>query len=94
MESMVNYMKGEDVMTCADLIIYILQNDLINEPVFKDGKFVGFVTENEVAIKMGVGVATVRVWMVQEKLDHIHIGDTVYIPANYEPKLREKLNAK
>lgn len=81
-------------MTCADLIIYILQNDLINEPVFKDGKFVGFVTENEVAAKMGVGVATVRVWIMQEKLEAFRVEDTIYIPANYEPKLREKLDDK
>ena len=77
-------------MTGKDLIIYILENDLENEPVFKDGKFIGFVTAGEVAIKMNVGVATVHAWIKQNRLDSITIGDTVYIPANFELKGVEK----
>jgi hypothetical protein len=44
-------------MTGRDLIVYILQNNLENEPVFKDGKFIGFMTEGEAAEKFDVGVA-------------------------------------
>jgi excisionase family DNA binding protein len=70
-------------MTGKDLILYILQNDLEDEPVFKDGKLLGFVTAGEVAAKMDVGVATVYVWLHQKRLDGIFIGGKIYIPANF-----------
>ena len=80
-------MKGGLSMTGKDLIIYILENDLEDEPVFQHGKFIGFVTAGEVAEKLEVGVATVYVWVYQKRLDGILIGGTLYIPADY--KLRE-----
>jgi excisionase family DNA binding protein len=70
-------------MTGKDLILYILQNDLEDEPVFKDGKLLGFVTAGEVAAKMDVGVATVYVWLHQKRLDGIFIGGKINIPANF-----------
>jgi excisionase family DNA binding protein len=70
-------------MTGKDLILYILQNDLEDEPVFKDGKLLGFVTAGEVAAQMDVGVATVYVWLHQKRLDGIFIGGKIYIPANF-----------
>ena len=47
-------------MTGRDLIIYILQNNLEDEEIFKDGKFIGFVTLNEAAVRLNVGVETVK----------------------------------
>ena len=41
-------------MTGRDLIIYIMQNNLEDEVVLKDGFFVGFMDENEAAAKFGV----------------------------------------
>ena len=73
-------------MTCKDLIAYILANNLENEPVFKDGKFVGFITAGEAAAKMNVGVATICVWVAQNRLDGILLGDRLYISANCELK--------
>ena len=73
-------------MTCKDLIAYILENNLENEPVFTDGKFVGFITAGEAAQKMNVGMATVCVWVAQKRLDGILIGDVLYIPANCKLK--------
>ena len=35
-------------MTGRELILYILQNGLENEEVFKDGIFVGFIPEEEI----------------------------------------------
>jgi predicted transcriptional regulator len=71
-------------MTGRDLIIYILSNNLEDEPVFKDGKLLGFVTAGEVAAQMDVGIATVYVWLYQKRLDGILIGNTIYIPADFE----------
>ena len=82
--------KGETVMTGRDLIIYILQNHLEDEPIFKDGKFVGFITDSEAAEKIGVGVSTIHAYIFQRKIDGLLIGNKVYIPANFESFLKEK----
>lgn len=66
-------------MTGRDLIIYILQNNLEDEPVFKDGIFLGLLTESEAATKFNVGVATIRCWFEMGMLNGIKIGDEIYI---------------
>lgn len=72
------------MMTGRDLILYILQNGLEDEPVFdyKTHKFLGFMTISEAAVKFDVGVATVWVWIEQGWLSYIRLGDMIYIPAN------------
>lgn len=78
-------------MTGKDLIMYILENNLENEPVFKDGKPLGCMTEMEAAIKFGVGLSTVRMWANMEHIKSIKIGETLYIPANTEdPRLKNR----
>ena len=72
-------------MTGRDLIIYILKNNLENELVFKDGKFIGYMTVEEAARKMDVGIATIYALINLEMLDCIIIGDVAFIPANFEP---------
>lgn len=74
-------------MTCKDLIAYILANNLENEPVFKDGRLVGFITAGEAAEKFNVGLATICVWVSRKQLDGVLIGDRLYIPATSEVKL-------
>lgn len=69
-------------MTGRDLIVYILQNNLEDELVFQNGKFLGFMTEDEAAVKFNVGLATVRVWVAAGALHGVRLGNIVYIPAN------------
>lgn len=69
-------------MTGRDLIIYILTNNLENEPVFKDGKFVGLMSIEDAAVKFGVGVETVRALCMMGRIKGIILGDTIYIPCN------------
>ena len=69
-------------MKGRDLIIYILDNHLEDEPIFQDGTFVGFISEGEAAVKFGVGVATIRVWVNNDMLPGVRIGEQIYIPAN------------
>lgn len=71
-------------MTGRDLIIYILSNNLENEPIFKDGKVLGFMTEVEAASKFNVGIATIKVWCECDIIDHVKIGNILYIPVNAE----------
>ena len=65
-------------MTGKELILYILQNNLEDTIVMKDGFFVGFMTESEAAVKFGVGVETIRAWYYCEMLKGTQIGDSLY----------------
>ena len=69
-------------MTGRDLMIYILQNGLENEPVCSNGSILGFMTVSEAAMKFDVGVATVEVWYGLGMIDGITLGNTLFIPAN------------
>lgn len=71
-------------MTGRDLILHILKNNLENEPVFEDGKFIGFITIGEAASKMNVGLATIAAWISSGRIDCVLIGGTVYVPCNFE----------
>lgn len=77
-------------MTGRDLILYILANGLENEPVFKNGKFIGFNTIEDVAKESNVGFATVHAWIHQGRLDSISVKEGIYIPANYVSPLKKK----
>lgn len=72
-------------MTGRELILYIMQNGLENEPVFKNGQFIGFVTPTEVAAKSHVGLATVHTWICQGRVPSVGVLEGIYIPANYTP---------
>ena len=72
-------------MTGRDLIIYILENNLEDSPVFDDGRFLGFISEEEAAVKFNVGINTIRLWTKVGKLSGIKIGDILYIPSSDVP---------
>ena len=69
-------------MTGRDLILYILRNNLEDEPVFKDGKIIGFMTTEEAAEKFGVGLATIKVWITIGWLPGFEFAGELYIPKN------------
>lgn len=71
-------------MTGRDLILYILENGLENDPVFKDGGFIGFLTPTEVATKMAVGVFTIYAWMDMGLLEYVEVNGVRYVPANFK----------
>ena len=75
-------------MTGRELIIYILENGLENEPVIQTGKIMGFKSVGEVAQELNVGVATIYAWIGQGWLDCVIVGDTVFIPATFKSPLR------
>lgn len=82
-------------MTGRDLIIYILQNNLEDEVVLKDGLFVGFMDEYEAATKFGVGVETIRVWHSLKMLDGFQFGDKLYFLQNAkDPRIGEMTNER
>lgn len=78
-------------MTGKDLILYILQNNLENEVVIKDGIFVWLMTEEEAAVRFNVGVSTVRAWYVCGMIKGTQIGDRLYFLRNIpDPRKDDK----
>ena len=65
-------------MTGKELILYILQNNLEDTIVLKDGFFTGFMTELEAAAKFDVGIGTIRAWYQCRALEGTKIGDSLY----------------
>lgn len=79
------------MMTGKDLILYILMNNLEDEPVLDEGRFLGFMTESEAAVKFGVTTATIRVWINQDVIKAYRISENVYIPCDtVNPMLRKE----
>lgn len=74
-------------MTGRELIVYILENHLEDEVIFKDGKIPGFLTKTEAALKFDVGIYTIRTWFELGALDGIKLGDEIYISATATPKI-------
>lgn len=73
-------------MTGRDLIIYILQNNLEDEPIFKDEKFIGFMSVEEAAKKFDVGAATIHMWYNMGYLNGMKLYGELYVLKNAEIK--------
>ena len=79
-------------MTGKDLIIYILENNLENEMIIKDGVFIKLMNEEEAAIKFQVGIATIKAWYECGILKGTKIGDSIFFLRDMtEPKRRDNL---
>ena len=75
-------------MTGRELIMYILENRLEDEPVFQNGTFIGYVSDAKLAEMLGVGIATVHTWILLGRVkDAIMIGDTMFVPTIYVMEL-------
>lgn len=70
-------------MTGRELILYILENELEDEDILKDGKFVGLKTLADVAEECGVGTSTVQAWAKLGMLPSTTLNGVMFIPANY-----------
>lgn len=70
-------------MTGKELIIYILENDLLDEEMISvSGAPAWLMTAGEAAAKFNVGIETIRVWVTQNRLDGVLIGEEFYIYKN------------
>ena len=82
-------------MTGKELILYILQNNLENTVVLEDGFFVGFMNEEEAALKFGVGVSTIRAWYSCKWLRGTKIGDSLYFRKDIaDPRITIKMEMR
>lgn len=79
-------------MTGRDLIIYILQNNLEDDLIIKDGKFVWLMDEEQAAVKFDVGIATIKAWYNFGLLQGMEIGDSIFfLKTTTNPKERDNL---
>ena len=79
-------------MTGRELIMYILENHLEDEPICKDGRFLGCITIDEAAEKWGVGTSTIYAWIKLGMLPGIDVSylySSYLIPAHAELKTNE-----
>lgn len=85
-------------MTGRELIIYILENNLEDEPVFENGKFIGFKTPEEVAVQMGTGSATVIALANMGRIKSEWVEGGIYIPAKgvdqHAPTIGDNINVR
>ena len=65
-------------MTGKELILYILQNNLEDVVVLDGCVFLGFITEEEAAVKFNVGVETIRAWYQCRMIEGSKFGDSLY----------------
>ena len=78
-------------MTGRELIMYILENHLEDEPVFQNGTFIGYVSDVKFAEMLGVGVSTVHTWILLGRMkDTIMIGDSMFVPMFYVDELQKQ----
>ena len=73
-------------MTGKDLMIYILTNNLEDLSI-EDILAKTFLTEEQAAVKLKVGVETVRTMFNLNVLPGIKIGESIYIFADYDKRI-------
>lgn len=74
-------------MTGRELIVYILTNHLEDEQVYKDGKFIGFLTADEAAVRLNVDLPTVDVLVARDYIEGVQVKEATLIPATQPLKL-------
>lgn len=75
------------MFTGRDLIIYILKNNLEDQPIYKDGKLLGFISVYEAAAIANVGVNTIFAWLQLGQIEGVVIGGELFIPADFRSPL-------
>lgn len=77
-------------MNGRDLIIYILENNLEDEPVIRpDGTIVGFLTVGQAAVKANVGLATIYAWIEAGHLPYFMAGNMIFVRADFKPPVKQ-----
>jgi len=66
-------------MTGRELIVYIMQNHLEDEPIYKNGTFIGFLTVPQAAVKMGIGPATITALVESGNLNAVKLYENLLL---------------
>lgn len=71
------------MMTCKELVIYILENNLLNEPVFDGERFVGFITDGDAAEELKIGPASLDVLLNIYEVECVDINGVRFVPYDF-----------
>lgn len=75
-------------MTGRNLILYILENGLENEPMVNNGKLLGYITVEEAAARMDVGTATMNILINKGLIPGAIIFNAlVQVPADFQKNI-------
>lgn len=82
-------------MTGRELIIYILENGLEDEPIIQEGMIVmknlGYIPLDEAALKLKVGFSTILSLLMRGDITGSKIGEKIYIlTSSIQPLLDKK----
>ena len=74
-------------MTGKELIIYIVEHNLMDKDIFKEGSVFSFLnveclTVEEAALRYNVGYETIHAWCTLGKFQSILVNDKIYILIN------------
>lgn len=73
------------MITGKDIIIYILENELVDKVVISNSDISDiFLSSEEVAIKFGVGVSVIETLYELGMIKGYNIGGRLYFPKNIE----------
>jgi hypothetical protein len=67
------------MITGRELILYILENKLEDEPVVLDGGFLNLITVEQAAVESKVGVETILAGITLGMFKSIKVGKQIYI---------------
>lgn len=67
-------------MTGREFIMYILENHLEDEPIFKNGTLIGYITAEQAAEKKGVGVSTIYTLIMLGQMECVMLDNTLLVP--------------
>ena len=67
---------------CKDLVMWIIQNDLMDETIHVDSKDSNFITLEEAAVKLGVGTNSLLDMYKLGLISGLKLGDNIYFDKN------------
>lgn len=74
-------MERRLIVTGREMIIYILANGLEDEEVIKDGRIMGFIRDDDLAVQLGYGPSTVKALIVIGDIPNgVNIDDRYFVP--------------
>ena len=77
-------------MTGRDIILYILENHLEDEPFFSNDSVIGLVNTYYAAAKIGVGPETINAWFDLKVVPKIQIGQTSFMTVKDLEKMEKR----
>ena len=78
-------------MTGRELVNFIFENNLEDVEVFSKGHLIGYLSEDEAAVKFNIQPGAVRAWVNTGKIEGFNVNGMVYIPVcTQDPRIADR----